>query len=257
MGKFRLFEDEELVARFRPHPMSYGRRYLWSLAWAIPGGLGAATSLFVGGDHAIAWGLVALALSGLLAGLIHARMMKTRTRFPWFAAAIGFGGVVVDLLGVPFWPFEAVLLPLAVGMGLALVRLVGWELERMSRLQFLTTERLVLRTGVGSRHERTVQLKRVQEIRSEHGYLGQAFDYGNLILVMGRHVRGTEAKVFEEHEALRGIGRLGEIKHQVEQLVEETKLPQKDRRRRVDERRVKESMRVLARWMRRGQRSRP
>ncbi|MBI2077334.1 MAG: PH domain-containing protein [Euryarchaeota archaeon] len=142
-------------------------------------------------------------------------------------------------------------------MDVAFLRLVFWELDRINRVHYLTTERLVLRGGVGNRRERTVQLRRIQEVRSEYGFLGQGLDYGTLTLVMNRIVRGKEAQVFEEREVLPGIGRLTEVKHHVEQLVEETKMPQKDRRRRVDERRVKESMRVLARWMRRGQRGRP
>ncbi|HLE48108.1 MAG TPA: PH domain-containing protein [Candidatus Thermoplasmatota archaeon] len=257
MGRLLLFENEELVARFRPHPMSYGRRYLTSLLWVIPGGLGGLITVTVGGAHPIAWGLVALAAVALLSGLTFARITKTRSGFPWFGAAVALGFVVADVFHALTWSAPAWTLPVALGAALGILRLMFWELERLSRVHYLTTERLVLQGGVGSRRERTVQLKRVQEVRSHYGFLGQALDYGNLTLVLNRVVRGKEAQVFEEQEVLAGIGRVTEIKHHLEQLVEETKMPQKDRRRRVEERRVKESMRVLARWMRRDQRSRP
>lgn len=257
MGRLRLFEGEEFVARFRPHPFAYGRRYLGSLLWTLAGAVGAVVTALVGGDHPTSWGLVTLAGLGLLAALVFGRFTKQRSGFPWLAASTSLALVVLDVFDLLPWPLERWTLPLLLGAAFTFLRLVGWEAERLNRLHFLTTDRLVIRGGVGSRRERTVAVKRIQEVRSEHGFLGQALDYGNLILVLGRQVRGKEAQVFEEREELRGIGRLGEIKHHVEQLAEETRMPPKDRRRRMDERRVKESMRVLARWMRREARRHP
>src|SRR5687767_5154776 len=40
MGRFLLFEGEDLIARFRPHPLGYVARYVEALVWLAFGAAG-------------------------------------------------------------------------------------------------------------------------------------------------------------------------------------------------------------------------
>jgi hypothetical protein len=102
-----------------------------------------------------------------------------------------------------------------------------------------------------------LSLKKIQDVRSDQPLFGRFFDFGNLSLVQSRTVRGKDAKLYEDIELLQGVAPLTEIQFNIQQLVEESRMPPKDRRRRLEERRVRDSMRRLAAWTRRESRPPP
>lgn len=249
MGSLQLFQDEELFFRFRPHLLSFVGHYVASFGWLVAGAMGALAGLaLTQTQHPSIWGLFTVATVGLLAGFIRRKLRRGSMSYSWFAAlgAVGLGALslLVSLPNTPPW-----LPAIALGAGLSLIRLVGWELMRVQRLHFLTSQRLVLRAGLGQRQEDSLPLSRIQEVRSQLGVMGQLFDYGDLILGLGMVGRGKAAR--EDTWILAGVGRLSEVKHQLEELLEELRLPLKERRKRVEERRLRDSMRKLAAWMRR------
>lgn len=256
MARLLLFENEELVAQMRPHPLSYMRRYAATLLWLLPGIVGALVAETWEAGKPVSWGLAAFAVLTAAVILFNTRVRRLPSAFGWFGVAAGVALILLDLANLLTLQVPGFTVPLALGAGLFTLRLIWWELERLARLHFLTTERLVVRAGVGSRKERALPLRQIQEVRGEHGLFGQAFDYGDIILVLSKH-RGAEAKLVEDKEHLRGVGRWTESKHQITQLVEEARLSPKDRHRRMDERRVRESMRLLSKWSRRESRGRP
>jgi hypothetical protein len=251
MGALQLFQEEELFLRFRPHIFSFVPHYAASFGWLVAAAVGAFVGILsesAGMQHPSVWGLFGFAVVGLAGGFLRSKMKRGSMAFSWFGASIAVGValliVFLDLPDVQPW-----LPTLGLGALVSLVRLVGWELVRMQRLHFLTSQRLVVRAGLGHRQEESLPLSKIQDVRSQLGLMGQLFDYGDLILGLGFVGRGKGAK--EDTWVLAGIGRLRDVKHQLEQLLEEQRLPTRERRKRVEERRLRESMRRLASWMRR------
>lgn len=251
MRSIQLFQEEELFLRFRPHILSFLGHYAASFAWLLAGAVGGVAAGLLDDSFGLGrpelWGLFVMALVGLVGGLGRRKIRRAPMGYSWFAAMVIIAGVTL-LLFVELPTPEPWLPALALGAVLTLVRLVGWELMRMQRVHFLTSQRLVVRAGLGHRREESVPLSKVQEVRSQLGPLGQLFDYGDLILGLGSVGRGKGAR--EDAWVLAGIGRLAEVKHQLEELMAELRMPLKERRRRVEERRLRESMRKLASWMR-------
>lgn len=252
MRSIQLFQEEELFLRFRPHVLSFLGHYAASFAWLLAGVVGAVAAIMIKSSLASLWGLVTMAAVGLLGGALRRRIRGGSMGYSWFSIMVIMAVIVVLLVvklsedpllvSLPWLP--------AIGVGLVLttVRLFGWELMRVQRVHFLTSQRLVVRAGLGHRKEESVPLTKVQEVRSQLGPMGQLFDYGDLILGLGTVGRGKGAH--EDTWVLAGIGRLAEVKHQLEELMAELRMPIKERRRRVEERRLRESMRKLASWMR-------
>jgi membrane protein YdbS with pleckstrin-like domain len=250
MADLQLFQEEELFMRFRPHPMSFLGHYVFSFGWLVAGMSGAVVGILVQGtlDRPSVWALLALMTVGLLGGAIRQKARRGSMAYSWFAILVC--ALVIGVLFAVNLPDEQPWLP-AVGLGVLLsaIRLVGWELMRIQRVHFLTSQRLVLRAGLGHRQEETLPLAKIQEVRSQVGPLGQVFNFGDLILGLGHSGRGKNAK--EDTWVLAGVARMSDVKHQLDELLEEMRLPIKERRRRVEERRLRESMRRLAGWMRR------
>ena len=251
MRSIQLFQEEELFLRFRPHVLSFLGHYAASFGWLLAGAVGAGTARIVadafGGEHPAVWGLLAMALVGLVGGYVRRKIRRTSMGYSWFAAMLIVATVpLLMFLDLPV--YEPWLPALALGALITLIRLIGWELMRMQRVHFLTSQRLVVRAGLGHRLEESVPLTKIQDVRSQLGPMGQLFDYGDLILGLGMIGRGKGAR--EDAWVLAGIGRLAEVKHQLEELMAELRMPLKERRKRVEERRLRESMRKLASWMR-------
>lgn len=252
MARLLLFEAEELLVRFRPHPASYLGHYGGAFLWMIPGAAGTLVTILLGdNERAVAWGLITVALLGLLGGVINAKVRRRRMSYAWFAALATAGLVLDDLLyGLPTLPVPEAL-PLLAATALVLIRLAIWELDRLGHARFLTTERLVTRGGLRARRERSLPLRDIQEVRSERGVFGQLFEVGNLLLVTSRPPRPSKKGSLEPPvEVLEGVPRLEEIKHHLEQAVNEIRLAPTERRKRREERRVKDAMRALAHWLR-------
>ncbi len=251
MHSLQLFQEEELFLRFRPHVLSFLGHYAASFAWLFAGALGAVSTIVIadsfGPAYPSLWGLLVMATLGLAGGALRRKIRGGSMGYTWFSI-LAIMAVIVALFVLKL-PDDQPWLP-AVGLGLvlSLLRLVGWELMRIQRVHFLTSQRLVVRAGLGHRKEESVPLTKVQEVRSQLGPMGQLFDYGDLILGLGTVGRGKGTR--EDTWPLAGIGRLAEVKHQLEELMAELRMPIKERRRRVEERRLRESMRKLASWMR-------
>lgn len=248
MGRVHLLEQEELLLRFRPHPLAYAVRHAASLLWLLPG-LGAGFGAPLLGTEPAPSGAFLAAILALLVALAGLRFRSLGPRFAmfatgWFAAA-GLAAVVAPLeLGAfaPWFGFAAAIL-------LATLRILLWEWDRMSRVHHLTTQRLIVNGGLRSRTERTVHVERIQECRAMRSLFGRVFDYGDLTLVFAKRLR-EKGGTLEDAEVLVGISGLSRVKHEIDQLLVEARLPAKDRRRRLEERRVKASMRIVAGWMR-------
>ena len=248
MGSFQLFQEEELFLRFRPHFLSFARHYVSSFAWVVAGAIGAFTALALGSaQHPEIWGVFAVITLGLVGGIARRRVTRASMAYSWFGVLVGTI-VALQLLFVPLLEIPAWVYPVAVGALLTLLRLIGWELTRLQRVHYLTSQRLVLRGGLGHRQEETLSLAHIRDLRSQVGPLGQLLGYGDIVLGLGTTGRVKAAR--EEVWILAGIGRHSEVKHQLQQLLEEQRLPTKERQKRVQERRVRESMRRLASWMR-------
>lgn len=265
MGRhLQLFEGEELFLRFRPHFLSFLPHYSGALSWIIAGLFGAALTVALVDGQAAAWGVLFAALLGLGAAMLRKRMRRAPApespkdkapvrrglslAYAWFGILFGMGiAIFAVFVGIP----EAIpppAVPVLFTATLAIIRIVGWEIHRMRRVGYLTSTRIVARTGIGNQREESLPLDRIHEVRSDVGPLGQMFNYGTLSLVTSKPSRAKNA--VEESWVLAGIAPLSNVKHQVEQLLAESRLPTRDRKRQVEERRLRESMRALAAWMR-------
>lgn len=248
MGRLHLLETEELLLRFRPHPLSYSLRYAASFLWLVPGALAVFLSPQLGNKTAAA-GAFLCAIIAVIAALVAWKTPRLRLGFPLFAAAFFIlGGSLMLVPGVELPGLEA-WYGLALSILVTLIRLALHEADRLSRVHYLTTQRLVIQGGLRGRSERTMLVEKVIESRTTRGVLGQLFDYGDITLVLAKRMKREGGSV-EDVETLRGVGALSDLKHNVDQLLAESKLPPRDRRKRLEERRVKESMRLLANWMR-------
>lgn len=248
MGRLHLMEQEELLLRFRPHPMAYARRYATGLLWILPGLAGLPVAHLLGSRPAASSAFLAAILT-LLVALLALRFPMLGFGFAAFATgAFAALGALALLPGLPVESMGA-LYGVAAALAVTLMRLLLWDWDRRARIHHLTSQRLIVHGGLRSRSERTVQLGGIHETRASRAVLGRVFDYGDLTLVYGRHMR--KGVPVEDVEVLSGVAPLATIKHEVDQLLLEQKLPAKERRRRLDERRVKQSMRLLATWMRR------
>lgn len=247
MPRLELFQDEELVARFRPHALSFLPHYLGAASWLVGGAAGSAVALYAGPPYGTALGILTVITLGLLAALVRRHARGASAGYAGFAFLLGAGAAAAVPL---FPPAEATAwrIPLLFAAGLSLLRLGGWELHRLRRVHFLTSNRLVARTGLGHRREESLPLERVREVRGHRGPIGQLFGYGDLVLVLGTAGRGKNNA--EDTWVLAGIARMWAVKYDLEELLQESRLPARERRRRGDDRRLRESMRRLASWMR-------
>lgn len=248
MGRLHLLEQEELLLRFRPHPLHYAPHYATSLLWILPGLAAALVAPMLGTYPGPSSAFLA-AILALLVALTGLRIRRLGPGFAFFATGFfGAAGLLLIAIPAPLAGLDA-WIGFGVGLLVAAIRLLIWEWDRLARLHHLTTQRLLINGGLRSRTERTIHVEKIQESRAARGIFGRLFDYGDLTLVFSKRLREKGGHL-EDAEILRGIAALSSVKHEIDQLLAEAKLPAKDRRRRLEERRVKDSMRLLASWMR-------
>lgn len=250
MARLLLSEGEDLVAEFRPHPATYLSQYGLSLAWIS---FGLLAFWLASGNAKLpdfpADALVYFAFMGLLYGGIQ---VWSRRREAWFSLALGATALLLALLF--WWKVLPTTVPsdlYAVSLGVlgTSVLLIAHEVDRNLRQRFLTNRRLVVRGGVGRRHEHTIPLERVEAVRGVQSTFGQLFGYGTLLLVLGTKTRKKTGDM-EDVEPLEGVPHYDVTKHRLEELTREVRLPTKERQRSAEERHLKESMRQLASWVR-------
>lgn len=240
-------EGEEVVAQFRPHPAAYLHRYAWGVLW-------------------LAWGAAALALQPLASDVpalslfaftafafVHAllqRLAKQRGVFLtllWAALALGVAvAVAADVARDQAWlPYGALLL--AAPPALAVLGL--HELDRRLRRMILTTRRIRVRGGIARRHEHAIDLERVQSVRGVQGALAQLFGYGDLVFVYSSRAQPKTGQVLEDTEVLSGVPRFQHHQRALDTVLSDLRLPDRERRKRQDERRLRDSMRTVAAWV--------
>lgn len=249
MRRVLLQEGEDLVAQFRPHPGSYLWTYSVGALWLAWGALG-----YYVGAALLTWpplgGLVLAA-----AALLHALLVRaTRQRgfvlsLVWAALAATLG--LLTLAPVPVLPDYPSLVPASVA---TLAALSVWgvaEFDRRMRRHVLTTRRLQVAGGLSTHHQHTIDLSKVETLRAAQSLLGQLLGYGRITFVFSTKIKGKKGELLEHNETLSGIPRFETSLHQVETVVAELRLPERERKKRVEERRLKESMKHLAGWVRR------
>lgn len=242
MSPFLAAEGEDVLAEVRPHPASFAGRYLGDAAWL---GLGA-LALWIQVETPQKWiGLAAFAVFALVHAAAAHQLKVTGLRFgvAMAFAATGFN-VLINVLGWSLRPEAAIILVAVVAAFIAFART---EFDRARRTLYVTSRRVVLRKGLGRVHERAIDLERVESVRVTQGPWAQLCRYGTLVLTLeakGRQKPGALAPA----ETLHGIPRWQEIKHRIEAALEEISLPPRDRARRAEERRLRDSMRALSGW---------
>ena len=256
MGHFLTAQGEELVRHFRPHPAawlgSYSRAFLW-LAWASvafwlqtldPGW----------GLHAGYGAFVLLVASH---GAIRSRLRRTGHVWLLHSMAIALGIVAWVAEGMDIVPAGAGMEGLAIlllGAALTLVSLVVREIKRTRTTTYITTQRTVTHRGLAPRREIVVLHSSVQQVESLEGVLGALLGFGRLRLAHGKRRVKTKTKRREvEHEEddvleIRGVPHFDEARRDVNSLIHEVRLGERERQKRLDERRLKDAMVTLSRW---------
>lgn len=250
MAKWYLDDDEDLIARFRPHPASWLRHFAGDGWWLVYGGFAWwLDSLTPGFDWDGTFVLALLAIGHFLA----ASHWQWRGR-GWAALVfcVAAAATIVSLGAAwPGWfrPSWAPPLLGALTTGLALGRT---EFARRRNDRVVTTRRIQLQEGRWRVELKTVDLDRVRSVESSQGILGQIFDFGRLRLKVdpsgpsrSKSAPATSAVVIE------GVPRLHKVRHGLETAMQELRLPTAKREKHKQERRLREAMRVVAQWSRR------
>lgn len=212
----------------------------WWVALRVPGGDALGLAVFA---------LLALAHGGAVYMVGRSGWVRA---FVWAAAALlVMASLFVGELGAAR-PWIAATWPL--GVGATLLSVVATEFDRVRRVHDLTSNRLVVRTGVGRLFEESIPLDHVQAVQASQGTLGQLFRFAQLHLTLTER-RQVRKKKGEPHEApkviLKGVPRWEEVKHHIDVALQEQRFPAKQREKRIEERRLRETMGALATWVRR------
>lgn len=256
MGGFLTGDDEELLRSFRPHVLSYVSSYalallwlLWSLpAVVLPEAVGAAWGFWLG--------YATFLLLVLMHGYVRYRLRSAPHVLALHAivAAIVTAGMALDSMGLILPASFSRYDPLAVAGVVAAASLVTREAKRHATRTYLTTQRIVTRQGLAPRTESVLLLSDVGGMETRQGMLGSLFGFGRIRLVKGKRRRsrttkkGTEEVEEDDILEVRGVPGFERVRRDLGSLVQETRLSDKERRRRIEERRLKDSMARVARW---------
>jgi len=249
VSPFLVAEGEDLLAEVRPHPASYAGRYLADLAWLALGGLAIWVQLKAHGQE---WtGLAAFATFAVLHGA-GAKMLKAPgLRFGIIIAMVATALDVWISASKAMTGRQTLLDPVAALIALAaaaaFLSFARTEFARTRRTVYVTNRRVVVRKGLAHIQERSIELERVESVRATQGPWAQLFKYGTIVLTLESKGR-QKAGALAPYESLSGIPKWEEVKHRIEAALEERNLSPKERSRRAEERRVKDSMRALSGW---------
>ncbi len=247
MGSILLGDGEDLLARFRPHPASYLGRYLLDAIWLAYGFVAWG---FHRANPAYDWTSLAAFVALCLGHVAVLRLLKrggAARPIVWGLAALGL--MIAIPLGYHLRDAWIPLYPPALGVLATALGVAATEFDRLRRIHHLTSRRILLRTGIGRLTERSVDFDRIETVQSSQGALGQMFGYAHLGLVYHARGKKREGKSMTTEELV-GVPNWQVVKHQIETALAEQQLPAKERQKRVEERRLRESMRVLAQWTR-------
>lgn len=256
MGRFLTADDEELLRSFRPHVLSFVPSYLLAFLWVAWAAAGWAVERVVAGDWGFWLGYGTFVFLVLCHGYVRYRWGRQGRALALHAAATAFVVVaaVLDRTAVLLPDGLAEYNPLAVGAALTILSLFAREMKRHSSVSFLTTQRLIARQGLAPRTETILLLKDIAGMETRQGLLGSLFGFGRIRLAKGKRRRSRTTKKgteeFEEDDVVElvGVPRFEVARRDLNSLLQETRLSEKERRKRHEERRLKESMDRLARW---------
>lgn len=256
MGRFLTADDEELLRSFRPHVLSYVPSYLLAFLWTAWAAAGWAVERLVGGGWGFWLGYATFILLILCHGYARYRWGRQGRALALHAAATAFvvGAAVLDRMQVLLPGGLTEYDPLAAGAALTALSLVAREMKRHANVSFLTTQRVVARHGLAPRTETVLFLKDIAGMETRQGLLGSLFGFGRIRLVKGKRRRsrttkkGTEEVEEDDVIELVGVPHFEVARRDLNSLLQETRLSDKERRKRHEERRLKESMDRVARW---------
>ena len=251
MASLLLGEGEQLVRVTRPHVLAYVPAYAAALLWAAWGT--AASLVMMQGDGAsdvLGWALAMLLV------LLHAAFaaVKGKKGRVWIRHGVVLGILAVawtaTATGPPAVADLADAAPVAVLGAVSLVGLIVRQMGRHAERTYITNQRVVMRRGLAPRTENVVAWKDVRELRGVQGLLGGVFGFGMIRLVVGtkKVKEGETERTVEDVREVRGVSRFEEARRDVHALLEEVRMPLKDRQKRLEERRLRESMERLATW---------
>lgn len=251
VARLLLSDGEDLHTRWRPHFASYIPRYLVDLLWATYGLAGFVLQRWTerATNDAETWTWLAPAFF-LVCAALHAFFSYRQEVWTGVAWAIGWASAAAAIIVLALMerlPISPSPMTVLLGAAATVLLLARTELSRLRRHHFLTNRRLIVRHGIASLTERTLEIDRVQSVRGVQGPLGQVANYGTLhlsLVVPARRKPGDP----QPSETLDGVPRWDEVKHRIELLLEERRLPPKERQKRIEERRLRDSMRALADW---------
>lgn len=256
MGRFLTANDEELLRSFRPHLVSHVPSYLLAFLWLAWAATGWLVEDAVGGSWGFWLGYSTFVFLILLHGYARfrwggqGRALATHTA----AAAIVLAGAVLDQMGALLPPAFADYNPIAIGATFTVLSLVVREAKRQATQTYVTTQRVVLRHGLAPRTETILLLKDAAGMTTRQGLLGGLFGFGRIELIKGKRRRsrttkkGTEELEEDDTLTLTGVPHFEVVRRDLSSMIQETRLSDKERRKRHEERRLKDSMDRLAQW---------
>lgn len=256
MGRFLTADDEELVRSFRPHGLSHIPSYLLAFVWLVWAAAGWALGRAVGGDWGFWLGYATFVLLVLVHGYARYRWRSRGRALATHAAAaaVVLTAAVLDRMGALLPGGLAEYNPVAVGGVFAVLSLLTREAKRQATVAYLTTQRVVARHGLAPRTETILLLKDIAGMETRQGLLGGLFGFGRIRLIKGKRRRsrttkkGTEEVDEDDVFELVGVPHFEVARRDFNSLLQETRLSDKERRKRHEERRLKESMDQLAHW---------
>jgi hypothetical protein len=261
MGRLLTSDDEEVFRSFRPHIFSYVPTYALAFAWLAWGAAGWSVRAGLGGGAGQWVGWVVMVVLILAHGVLRARVRGDRRIWLHHMIAVAVvAGVASAEAFWPQWPAAAGdLTPAVVGALLSLVSLVARETVRLTSVTYVTSTRVVARRGLAPRRELVFLYKDLDGAESVQGVLGSIFGFGRIFLIKkARRRRRTTTKRAEtetdeaETFEIGGVPDFEAARHDVNTLIEEARLSIKERQRRSEERRLRQTMSRLSRWHPRG-----
>lgn len=257
MGRLLTAEGEEVLRSFRPHVFSYLPTYALGFAWLAWGAAAWLVRTWLGGGLGLwlGWSVMVLLIVGH--GFLRARARRDARIWVLHAIALGvLGAVAAAELYWPAWPPEAASYgPLIAGAAITLAALVAREILRMATVTYVTSARVIARRGLAPRRELVFLYKDLAGVESAQGVMGSVFGFGRIHLIKKtRRQRRTKTKRKEtetdeaEGFEIRGVPDFEAARRDVSTLIEEARLSAKERQRRSEERRLRQTMTKLSRW---------
>lgn len=248
MGQPILADGEYLAARFRPHWASRAGPVGAAAAWILAAALAVYASFAEWFGSPIGGILFFAAFAVVVATRRWRQVRRGRALWALLWATLSVLLALLQYSAPAALPAEPWILLLVMGAVAAGPIILEVEVIRRRQLHYVTDRRLILQEGVRRRHEETLEWERVDQVRGHQNVLGQLFRFGTVELVLhksGRQKTDAPAATM----ALAGVPAYTRTKHVIEGFVADARGHTRDRTKRVEERRMKDSMQALAQWV--------